>query len=75
MRSATEAGHRRVVLDLARVTFVDSSGLGAIISAMKHLGGDRRIQDALAALGPAAGMMLSSAGGRAGGPTSEAASR
>lgn len=51
MRSATEAGHRRVVLDLARVTFVDSSGLGAIISAMKHLGGDRTLE--LAGLQPA----------------------
>lgn len=48
MRTATEGGHARVVLDLGRVTFVDSSGLGAIIAAMKHLGPDRTLE--LAAL-------------------------
>jgi anti-sigma B factor antagonist len=51
MRAATEAGHARVVLDLARVNFVDSSGLGAIIAVMKHLGGDRTLE--LAGLQPA----------------------
>jgi anti-sigma B factor antagonist len=51
MRSATEAGHQRVVLDLSRVTFVDSSGLGAIIAAMKHMGNDRTLE--LASLQPA----------------------
>lgn len=51
MRSATEGGQMRVVLDLARVSFVDSSGLGAIISAMKTLGGQRTLE--LAGLQPA----------------------
>jgi anti-sigma B factor antagonist len=51
MRSATEGGQARVVLDLSRVSFVDSSGLGAIISAMKHLGGQRTLE--LAGLQPA----------------------
>ena len=50
MRSATEGGHSRIVLDLSRVTFVDSSGLGAIIAAMKHIGGERTLE--LAALQP-----------------------
>ncbi len=35
-----DAGRRKIVLDLAAVDFIDSSGLGAIISALKHLGGD-----------------------------------
>jgi anti-sigma B factor antagonist len=51
MRSATDVGHARVVLDLARVNFVDSSGLGAIIAVMKHLGADRTLE--LAGLQPA----------------------
>jgi len=51
MRSATEARHRRVVLDLSRVSFVDSSGLGAIIAVLKHLGNDRALE--LASLQPA----------------------
>jgi anti-sigma B factor antagonist len=51
MRGATEGGQVRVVLDLSRVSFVDSSGLGAIISAMKHLGGQRTLE--LAGLQPA----------------------
>jgi anti-sigma B factor antagonist len=33
------AGHNRIVLDLSRVDFVDSSGLGAIVSCLKTLGG------------------------------------
>lgn len=56
MRTATEAGHARVVLDLARVNFVDSSGLGAIIAVMKHLGSDRTLE--LAGLQPAVGKVF-----------------
>jgi anti-sigma B factor antagonist len=51
MRGATDGGHDRIVLDLSRVCFVDSSGLGAIIAAMKHLGSERSLE--LAALQPA----------------------
>ncbi len=51
MRDAADGGHPRIVLDLADVEFVDSSGLGAIIAAMKHVGPDRRLE--LAALRPA----------------------
>lgn len=51
MRSALEGGHSRVVLDLSRVAFVDSSGLGAIIAVLKHLGKERTLE--LAALQPA----------------------
>ncbi len=38
MRAATDGGPDRVILDLSGVDFIDSSGLGAIVAAMKHLG-------------------------------------
>lgn len=50
MRNATEGGAGPVILDLGGVDFIDSSGLGAIVAVMKHLGRDRRLH--LAALLP-----------------------
>ncbi len=41
MRDATKDGPQRVVLDLARVQFLDSSGLGAIVAVKKLLGPER----------------------------------
>ena len=50
MRELTAAARNRVVLDLGGVTFIDSSGLGAIVSVLKFLAPDRRLE--LAALTP-----------------------
>lgn len=50
MRSETDGGPDLVVLDLSNVEFIDSSGLGAIVAAMKNMGKDRRL--ALAGLTP-----------------------
>ncbi len=44
MRDATKDGPQRVVLDLARVQFLDSSGLGAIVAVKKLLGPDRSLE-------------------------------
>ena len=43
MRDLTKDGTQRVVLDLARVQFLDSSGLGAIVAVKKLLGPDRAL--------------------------------
>ena len=51
MRRKTEGAPGTVVLDLAQVTFIDSSGLGAIVATMKHLAPDRAL--VIAGLSPA----------------------
>lgn len=51
IRDLADGGASRIVLDLAGVDFVDSSGLGAIVAVMKLLGKERTLE--LAALSPA----------------------
>jgi anti-sigma B factor antagonist len=51
MRDLTSASNGRVMLDLAHVGFIDSSGLGAVVAVRKSLGPDRPLE--LAALTPA----------------------
>lgn len=50
MRAITEGSSGRVVLDLSRVAFLDSSGLGAVVAVMKLLGPERKLE--LASLTP-----------------------
>lgn len=50
MREILGAAPARVILDLERVTFLDSSGLGAVVAVMKLLGPERRLE--LAGLTP-----------------------
>lgn len=50
MRALTDAGPPHAILDLSRVIFVDSSGLGAIVASMKQLKPDQRLD--LAGLTP-----------------------
>lgn len=43
-KEASADNNLPVILNLTQVDFVDSSGLGAIVAAMKHLGGDRKMR-------------------------------
>ncbi len=46
MISAVAEGHTRIAVDLSKVVFIDSSGLGALIGGLKtarQAGGDLRI--------------------------------
>ena len=50
MRELVQDPSDRVILDLSRVAFLDSSGLGAVVAVMKLLGPDRKLE--LAGLTP-----------------------
>lgn len=50
IRDVSAAENGPVILDLSRVEFLDSSGLGAIVGVMKMLGTDRPLE--IAALTP-----------------------
>jgi anti-sigma B factor antagonist len=39
MKELIEVGHHSIILNLDRVNFIDSSGLGVIVSSLKMLGG------------------------------------
>jgi len=43
VRSLTETGPDHVILDLSQVSFVDSSGLGAIVASKKQIGHARQM--------------------------------
>lgn len=50
MRDFTQDPTQRVMLDLSKVGFIDSSGLGAVVAVRKSLGPDRQLE--LAGLTP-----------------------
>lgn len=51
VRAAAQEPGSPVILDMSEVDFLDSSGLGAVVAAMKLLGAERPLE--LAALTPA----------------------
>lgn len=50
MREITENCPNRILVDMAQVDFIDSSGLGAIVAAMKQIHADKSFE--LASLSP-----------------------
>lgn len=44
MRNLTDEGPERVVLDLAEVEFLDSSGLGAVVAALKAVRAGQKLE-------------------------------
>lgn len=50
MRNLTENGPERVVLDLGAVEFLDSSGLGAVVAALKAMRTGQKLE--LSSLNP-----------------------
>ena len=56
MRDMTSDGPQRVVVDMAKVDFIDSSGLGAIVAAMKQVPDGRSFE--LAALSKTVGKVF-----------------
>ncbi len=44
MRALTSGGPKRVILNMEKVDFLDSSGLGAVVAAMKQLDADQSLE-------------------------------
>lgn len=44
VREQAAEGPARIVLDLGKVDFLDSSGLGAVVAVMKLIGPERRLE-------------------------------
>lgn len=51
VREVAEGGAGHIVLDMSDIAFMDSSGLGAVVTVLKLMGSDKRLE--LAALTPA----------------------
>lgn len=56
MREVADGPQMRTVLDMKQVEFLDSSGLGALVASMKHMGSQRKLE--LAGLTPTVSKVL-----------------
>jgi len=43
MAKTIDEGNNKIVLDLRQITFIDSSGLGAIVTTLKRVGADGKL--------------------------------
>jgi anti-sigma B factor antagonist len=71
LSEAARAGADRLVIDLSEVTFIDSSGLGALVEAHNRLRRDHRQLVVVAPRGTSAAVLLELAGLRGRLPTFE----
>lgn len=62
LSEAARAGADRLVIDLSEVSFIDSSGLGALVDAQNQLRRDERQLVVVAPSGTAAAVLLELAG-------------
>ncbi len=44
LKSVVDEGANYMVLDMAEINFMDSSGLGAVVAHMKYMGADRKFE-------------------------------
>lgn len=44
MHDISESGAKHIVLDMSRIEFMDSSGLGALIAVLKRLSPDKKFE-------------------------------
>ena len=56
LRGFIDGGDRRIVVDLSDVSFIDSTGLGALVATLKHMG--RGGELALCGVGDAVGTLF-----------------
>ncbi len=57
LREVSENGAQHIILDMADIQFMDSSGLGAVVTVMKQMGRDKKLE--LAALSPSVAKVFS----------------
>lgn len=50
LRDVSDGGADHIILDMSKVAFMDSSGLGAVVAVMKLMGRDKQFE--IAALSP-----------------------
>jgi len=44
LKAMIDAGQRRIILDFGKIDFMGSSGLGAVVGCLKHMGGNGELQ-------------------------------
>ncbi|MCB1656629.1 MAG: STAS domain-containing protein [Pseudomonadales bacterium] len=43
IQTLIQQGHKKIIFNMEQIEFIDSSGLGALVSVMKNLGGNQQM--------------------------------